>query len=112
MVDSTTDIVTANTKAPDFICMDQSHIAAEVWSNNMLALIKLRLKGTTKVTKLPSGVFRRILEYQFPNTLSWKYSDPYMPLQDQQDRHFPAIDKLDYENYLVAINEGFDYLEF
>ena len=42
MVDSTTDIVTANINAPDFICMDQSHIAAEVWSNNMLALIKLR----------------------------------------------------------------------
>jgi hypothetical protein len=28
-----------------------------------------------------------------------------MPIKDQQDKHFPAIDKLDYDNYLVAINE-------
>ena len=63
------------------------------------------------MTKLPSGVFRCIIEYQFPNTLSWKYSDPFMPLKGKQDRHFPAIDKLDYENYLVVINEipGFEY---
>ena len=42
MVDSTADIVTANTNAPDFIRMDQLNSAAEVWSNNMLALMKLR----------------------------------------------------------------------
>ena len=24
---------------------------------------------------------------------------------DKQDRHFPAIDKLSYDNYLVSINE-------
>ena len=24
---------------------------------------------------------------------------------EKQDRHFPAIDKLDYNNYLVAVNE-------
>jgi len=58
------------------------------------------------VSKLPSGVFRCVLEYQFPNEFSWKYSDPYEPLNGrQQDRHFPANDKLDYDNYLVAINE-------
>ena len=40
-----------------------------------------------------------------------KYSDPYVPLQDRkQDRHFPAIDKLSYNNNLVSIEEG--YLEF
>ena len=42
MVDSTADIVTANTDAQNFIRMDQLDSAAEVWSNNMLALIKLR----------------------------------------------------------------------
>ena len=106
MVDSTADIATANTDAPDLIRMDQSHIAAEVWSINILALIKLRSRGTTKVTKLPSGVFRCILEYQFPNLL-WRYSDPYLPIKKQHDRHFPTIDKLDYENYIVAVTENF-----
>ena len=38
MVDSTTNIVTANTDAPDFIRMDQLDSAA----TNMLDLIKLR----------------------------------------------------------------------
>ena len=58
------------------------------------------------MSKLPKGVFRCILEYQFPNELSWRYSDPYEPIDDRkQDKHFPTIDKLDYENYLVAINE-------
>ena len=42
MVDSTTNIVSANTDAPDFIRMDQLDSAADIWSNNMLALIKLR----------------------------------------------------------------------
>ena len=42
MVDSTADILTANTNAPDIIRMDQSQIAAELWTKNMLALIKLR----------------------------------------------------------------------
>jgi len=27
-----------------------------------------------------------------------------VPILGQQDRHFPAIDKLDYDNYLVTIN--------
>ena len=36
----------------------------------------------------------------------YKETDPYMPLDGrQQDRHFPPIDKLDYENYLVALNK-------
>ena len=28
-----------------------------------------------------------------------------MPIKGQQERHFPASDKLDFENYLVALNE-------
>ena len=36
---------------------------------------------------------------------TYRLVDPYMPIKKQQNRHFPAIDKLDYENYLVAINE-------
>ena len=57
------------------------------------------------MSKLPEGVFRCILEYKFPKVLCWRYSEPYVPIMSQQDRHFPAIDKLDYENYLFAINE-------
>ena len=32
-------------------------------------------------------------------------------IKGQQDRHFPAIDKLDFNNYLVAINE-IHYVEY
>ncbi len=65
----------------------------------MQAVIKLREKGTTMVSKLPSGVFRHMLEYKFPNEFVIRYSDPYMPLEDRkQDRHFPSIKKLDYNN--------------
>jgi hypothetical protein len=34
-----------------------------------------------------------------------KDSAPYMPIKEKQDKHFPAIDQLDYNNWLVAINE-------
>ena len=91
--------------AADYIRIDQLDSAAEIWMSDILALIKLREKGATKVSKLPKGVFRCIIEYQFPIELSWRYSDPYMPINEKQDRHFPTIDKLDYRNYLVAINE-------
>ena len=65
----------------------------------MLAVVKLRQKGTTMVSKLPSGVFRHMLEYKYPKVLYYRYSDPYMPLEDRkQDRHFPSIEKLDYNN--------------
>ncbi len=41
-----------------------------------------------------------------PKKLQTRLSDPYVPLQGrQQDRHFPATDKLSYDNYLVAVNE-------
>ena len=56
------------------------------------------------MSKLPRGVFRCVLEYQFPK-LFVRYSDPYLPIEYQQDKHFPAINKLDFNNYLVAINE-------
>ena len=72
----------------------------------MLAVVKLRQKGTTMVSKLPRGVFRHMLEYEYPNEFIWRYSDPYLPLENRkQDRHFPAIEKLSYDNYLVAVNE-------
>ena len=34
-----------------------------------------------------------------------KESDPYLPIKEKQDKHFPAIAQLDYNNWLVAINE-------
>ncbi len=46
----------------------------------MLAVVKLRQKGTTMVSKLPSGVFRHMLEYKYSNELLWRYSEPYMPI--------------------------------
>ena len=103
MVDITSSL---NVLTQDIVAaQDRSRInnTANLWMNNIQALIKLRQKGATKISKLPKGVFRCILEYQFPNELSWRYSEPFLPIKGQQDRHFPAIDNLDYENYFVAI---------
>ena len=104
MVDSTSpknflahDIVTAQDHS-------RTNSAADKWWSNILAVVKLRQKGTTIVSKLPSGVFRHMLEYQFP-IFRFRYSEPCAPIEGQQDRHFPTIDKLNYDNYLVAINE-------
>jgi len=48
-----------------------------------------------------------------PKKLQTRLSDPTGPLQGQQDRHFPAADKLSYDNYLVAVNEiPNDYYEY
>jgi hypothetical protein len=72
----------------------------------MLAVVKLRQKGKTMVSKLPSGVFRHMLEYKFPEVLFYRYSKPYVPISRAQDRQFPAIDKLSYDNYMVGIEDG------
>ena len=81
-------------------------IASEIWWSNMIAAIKLWQKGATKVSMLPNGVFRYMLEYKFPNELLLRYSEPFKPIEGrQQDRYFPAIDKLNYNNYLVAVDE-------
>ena len=42
MVDSTTNIVTANSDSPDCTHLDQLDSAAEIWYCNILSLIKLR----------------------------------------------------------------------
>ena len=65
------------------------------------------------VSQLSKSVFRCILEYQQPNELLWRYSDPYLPIQDEQNTHFPAVEQLSYDNYLFSINEyEFDYMQF
>ena len=58
------------------------------------------------VSKLPSGVFRHLLEYEFPNEFSFRYSKPYVPISKEQDRKFPQTDKLDYNNYMVGIEDS------
>ena len=107
MVDSTSnEMLTQHiVAAPDNNHIDRLNSATALAYSNIMSLIKMRQKDATKVSKLPKGVFKCILEYQFPNEFCWRYSDPFLPIKGQQDRHFPAIHKLDYENYLVAINE-------
>ena len=90
----TQDIVAAE----DHIRMEKLDSAAALSHSSIMSLIKLRQNGATKVSKLPSGVFRCILEYQLPKFFCWRYSDPTTPIQNYQDKHFPAIDKLDYKN--------------
>ena len=79
---------------------------ADKWWSNMLAVVKLRQKGTTIVSKLPGGVFRHMLEYQIPKPPLYRYSKPYRPISQAQDRKFPATDKLDYDNYMVGIEDS------
>jgi hypothetical protein len=55
----------------------------------MLAVVKLRQKGTTMVSKLPGGVFRHMLEYKYPKEFSFRYSKPVVPISEAQDRKFP-----------------------
>ncbi len=104
MVDTTSiqnvpnqDIVAAENR----IC---TNLTAEIWMSNIDALIKLWQKGTTLVSILPKGVFRCILDMQFPKE-SWRYSQPYFKFHgNKQDRHFPAFKRLSYDNNLVEIN--------
>ncbi len=73
--------------------------AADKWWSNMQAVIKLRQKGATMVSKLPRGVFRHMLEYKIPNEFRFRYSQPYCHHFGRKwDRHFPAIEKLSYNN--------------
>jgi hypothetical protein len=47
------------------------------------------------------------------NKFEYRYSDPCGGIiKHKQNRHFPAIDKLSYDNYLVSINEVEDGWEF
>ena len=106
MVDSTsTEMHTHDVFAPVLLRADPLGSVTAISFSNMMSLLRLRQKGATKVTKLPSGVFRCILEYHIPKELCCRYSEPCGGLiKGEQDRHFPAIDKLSYDNYLVAIN--------
>ena len=56
MVDSTSGDIVA-------ISMDKVDNAASIFYNEATSVIKLRSNGATKVSKLPSGVFRCIIEY-------------------------------------------------
>ncbi len=112
MVETTTSAIMVNHDSVTAQDRIRTNSTADLWWSNMLAVIKLRQKGTTKVSKLPSGVFRHMLEYKFPNELNWRYSNPYVPLEEEQDRHFPSINKLSYDNYLVSINENVDEFQF
>ncbi len=106
MVDNTSSVNLVN---QDIVAVEhRSRIkgAAEKWWSNMIAVIKLRQTGTTMVSKLPKGVFRHMLEYKIPNELSFRYSDSTASIRGfGQKRHFPATDKLSYNNYLVSVDE-------
>ena len=63
MVDSTFDMVTSKLY-PQYFIPDNRPV--DINYNYTLALIKLRQKGATRVSKLPIGVFRCILDYCEP----------------------------------------------
>ena len=86
--------------------MDNLDSSVAISYHQIVSAIKLRENYASRLSKLPSGVFRCILEYQIPTVLLlYRYSDPYVPMIGHQERHFPARkNKLDYNNYLVAIS--------
>ncbi len=100
---ATRKIVTAaktverETLTPDFTHMDQCDNAADIYYSNSMAFLKLR--QNKRLPKVRQDVLRHILEYLFPKVLCWTYSEPYHhPIQTNQDRHFPVVTKLDYNN--------------
>ena len=92
------DIVT-----PEHVPIDQSESATDICFSNVMALIKLRQNKV--FVKIAKGVFRCILECQLPKVLCWRCTELPMPIQGKQQRHFPPIEKLNYNNCLVAVNE-------
>ena len=102
MVDSTS---TNNVQEDIVMHEDRPKSPAEIWWSNVLAVVKLRQKRTTMVSKLPRSPFRHMLEYQIPR-LSYRYSDHCgeVPKNRHQVIHFPAIERLSYDNYLAAVN--------
>ena len=79
-------------------------VAIDYLSRDMMCVIKIRSKGSTKISKIPKGVFRCILEYQLPAPMRCRLSEPYMPVNKPQDIQFPTNIKLDLNNYLIAVN--------
>ncbi len=62
------------------------------------------------VSKLRRDVFRHVLDYQFPKVLCWRYTDCCWPLSEfaineMMNKHFPATENLDFDNYVVAVSE-------
>ncbi len=93
------------------ILMNKLESAADQYYGNVMAAIKLQ--KNKRLSKIPNGVFRCILEYQIPKVLLWRYSDPTGPLANRkQDTHFPTIEKLSYNNYLVAVNQLPRYAQY
>ena len=76
MVDTTSSVSLATQDIVAAQNRNRINRAADKWWSNMLAVVKLRQKGTTMVSKLPRGVFRHLLEYKFPNELIWRFSEP------------------------------------
>ena len=80
--------------------------ASDHYYGNVMAVIKLR--QNKRLRNVSNGVFRCILDYQLPKVFTKRLSDPYAPIEVhevQQVRHFPSNDELDYDNYLVSVNE-------
>ena len=76
MVDSTSaGMPTRDIFTPVLLQTDPLGSVTAIFFSNMMSMLKLRQKGVTKVTKLPSGVFRKILEYHIPKELLlYRYS--------------------------------------
>ncbi len=92
---STENALAQDITGKDYARMDQLDSFSTQFYGNTMCLIMLRQKGTTMVSKLPSGVFRRILEYQAPKVMCWRYSDPF-ELSEEEDNLEDQFDELLY----------------
>ena len=87
---------------PDYIDIDQKASSDDKFYHNMFALIKLRAKGTNKLRKLPSGVFRCLLEYCKPMVkYVSKHCDDYAAAN--RPINFAWPEQLSYENPVTAV---------
>ncbi len=67
-----------------------------------------KLISTTLVRKVKHDVQLQANKFAY-----FRFSDPYYKqINEKQDRLFPTIEKLSYDNYLVAVNEMSHSSEF
>ncbi len=100
MVDSTNAMVIAKTDAPQIIPTDQINIFVAAYYENYLALMKLRQRGETRVSKITKGPFRCILEYLQPVFIRVTDHD----YKRQTSLNFSWPKEISYHNPVGAIN--------
>ena len=90
-------MVISSTEVPDYIDMVELDTFATFYFSNALTLMKLRQKATTRLSKLPKGVFGCIVEYCQPARIKRVTDHKYENVDPKKQTHiWPR--QLSYEN--------------